>query len=288
VKIYSFLLRILLALLSALYLQCSSLGEIPLAGGSGAGNPGGTVSVALSIFSDTGLAKTAFVADAAVNSADSPKSVVTVKDLAGLAVTITGVQLHCTDLRLVLDQKEWTHYDLDSLEERPSYLSNDSQSLIINKRFSFNALEESPDSTIPPVIMPVARYTGVKLNFSQPPPSQTDTGWKSEILLTGSFVYNGQTQNFQVKINPSFSPFYKFAGGIFTLSADDTTHLELRFNASQWFHRVNFKQLLDQEVLVFNPTGDIIISSNSHLSGIQDLVYCIGMDFFNSGKLVVY
>ena len=288
-KINSLFLRMFIAALPALYLQCNSLNGIPLTGGSGAGNPGGTVSVALSIFTDTSLAKSAITASVATTVVGNTRRPVVVKDLAGMPITITSVQINSSGLRLVLDDKESSHHALDSLRERPSYLSSDSQSLIIDKQFSFDAYHGSPDSTVPPVIMPVAGYTGVMLNFNQPhSPYTEETEWKSKIMIAGSFIYNGVTQQFKVEIDRAFTPFYKFAGGIFTLSPDDTTHLELRFNAAQWFRRVNFKQSLDQGVFIFNPKSEIIVSSYTTVQGILDIEYCVKTDFINSGKLVVY
>lgn len=284
----SLLLRMAVCLLPVLYLTCGSLNEVPLAGGSGAGNPGGTVSVALTIITDTVLPKAAITTGIAASNTNSTRPPVIVKDSAGLPITITGVQLNSSGLRLVLDEEEWSHCPLDSLKERPSYLSTDSQSLIINKQFSFDAYHGSPDSTVPSVIMPVARYTGVRLNFDQGQPAPTDTGWKSKILITGSFVYNGQTQNFRVEIDRTFSPYYKFVGGSFDLTPDDTTHLELRFNASRWFSRVNFKQQLDQGGLIFNPKSAIIISSYSYSEAISEIEFHIKTDFINSGRLAVY
>jgi hypothetical protein len=287
-KIAQSLLRMFIIALTAFCLRCTSLNEAPLAGGSGAGNPGGTVSVALTIFTDTVHAKTAVVTGTVANITDNANPFVTVKDMAGLPIAITGVQINSSDLRLVLDERDESRCVLDSFKERPPYLSSDSQSLIINKRFSFDALHGTPDSTVPPVIMPVARYTGVILHFNKNPLPQTDTGWKSDILINGRFLYNRQTQNFKIEIDRSFSPLYNFGGGSFTLSTTDTTHLELRFNASQWFRRVNFKQYLDTGLLIFNPKSPLIISSNSTQPDILDIEFQINTDFINSAKLAVY
>jgi hypothetical protein len=287
-KIPSSFLLLCVVMIAAFWLQCDSLNGIQLAGGSGAGNPGGTVSVALTINLDTMVTTATNIAGATGTKIDIAKAPVVVKDMAGLPITITGVVINSSDLRLVLDDLDEPRHVLDSLRERPDYISTDSQSLVINKQFSFNCLQGTPDSSVPPMIMPVAHYTGVMLNFDQYAPSQTDTGWKSKIQITGYFDYKGAPQNFIVQIYRTFSPYYKFAGGIFTLSHSDTTHLELRFNASQWFHRVNFKQAVDQEPFSSNTKNAIIISSYSTVPGIADLEYRIKTDFIMSGKLAVY
>jgi hypothetical protein len=289
-KPFSFFLRTFAFALPAMYLQCGGLNQVQIAGGSGAGNPGGTVSVALSMTVDSMVTQSSVAIDTADTSTTdaTAKSAFTVKDMAGLPVSITGVQINSSDLRLVVDDREDPGRILDSINNRPSYLSSDSSSLIINKQFSFNCLKGTPDSSVPPLKMPVARYIGVELNFNQEAPSQTDTEWRSKILITGSFVYNKQLRNFTVDINRTFSPVYPFAGGVFTLSKVDTTHLEIRFNASQWFHRVDFKQCLDQKRLVFGPNGTLFISSNSMATSVLDIESQIRTDFINSGKLVVY
>lgn len=286
----SSLLGILLVVLPLICLRCSSFNEMNLTGGAGAGNPGGTVSVALTIKTDSVLAKTAVSsgsgsAQTAIVSGAAP---LVIKDLAGLPVTITGVQINSADLRLILDYREDPRGILDSLRERPSYLSSDSQSLVINKRFSFDCLKGDPDSTIPPVTMPVARYTGVMLRFNQELIPVADSVRQNQILIAGSLAYSGKTHRIRIEINRTFSPIYKFAAGIFTLSATDTTHLEIRFNASQWFHNVNFKQLIDLKLLNFDQNGDLVISSGTCRYGVEETESRIRNDFIMSGKLVVY
>lgn len=291
-KLFSLFLRMFFLALPVLSLRCGSFNEMNLTGGAGAGNPGGTVSFALTIKNDSSLAKTAAISGGGIAQSASLTSIapITIRDIAGLPLTVTSVQINCVDLRLILDYREESHEILDSLRQRPDYLFGDSQGIVINRRFSFDCMRGTPDSTVPPVTMPVARYTGVMLRFNQGPGFAPDSSRQSQILITGFFMYNGQSHDFRVKINRTFSPTYRFGAGIFTLSTTDTTHLEIRFDAVRWFHGVNFKQSLDQGQLVFDRNGELVIASGAYggSSFAEETELRIRNNFINSGRLVVY
>ncbi|MCU0609617.1 MAG: hypothetical protein MUF22_07620 [Chitinispirillaceae bacterium] len=271
-------------LAAALLAQCGSSGD-NLAGGSGAGNPGGTVAIAMRAHIDGALPKVASAA-----SADIGDSLV-VSDRGGMKITVTGVELSSAEIHFVLDSSESPERLHDREREREPALAYDSNSLFLYGPFGFNALTGRADSgTHSAASLPVARYTGVALQFREDP---VDTGAFAQLRhgkigITGTLVYKGETHQFVFDFSRSFGRRYRFAGGIFTLSRLDTTHIELRFNARKWFSNVNIASGIERGQIGFNDHGELALSTFSGTYLSRELGFVISEDFIASGTLVVY
>jgi hypothetical protein len=273
-----------------LFMHCS-LGD--LAGGSGAGNPGGSVSVALRAAVSLSTLKTA-AEGLVLPSADlSPDSGIVVQDRAELSLLIDGIYLNGVTMKFLLDPSEDPRTILSDLRNRPSYLAADSQYLdLLEGPFRFNGLNGKAEPDIGTIYLPVAQYTGIKLSFSKERYYKSDatTIHRGQIYITGTLPYYGKDRRFIVEICRSFSSLYQFAGGgTFKLSASDTTHMELRFNAKKWFSSVDLKNAMDRGILMMNQYGEILIGSclcpNNLTQEIETAIY---NDFIASGKLVLY
>ncbi|MBN2188769.1 MAG: hypothetical protein JW699_04890 [Chitinispirillaceae bacterium] len=272
----------------------------PLAGGSGAGNPGNTAvssaEVEFSMVAVGGQVQAGPYPPAKLSNGsllDSTGSI-TVTDARGLRLTLTEVVLSNVEPRFMLDTALRPDSLLSHMTDPSSGLSCDSNSIMLDGLHAFDAVDGKFDSSDGRLRLPVARYSGVAIGFQEyqsgyqypPPPPPC-----SRIFMKGSFLYGDAMHGIMIEIH--YSPQscrqnYWFGGGIFTLSALDTTHLELQLDAKRWFARVDFAGALANGSLNFDGAGVLNISDpavNPVVWGIQST---IAADFFASGKLVVY
>ena len=250
---------VLLPAISAFLLMDCALNE--LAGGSGAGNPGGTVTVTLRAEVSIGMAKTApgeFYEQVFDTSCASP---IVVTDKDGLKLTISEIVFSCADFRFMLDPTENAGEILKSFSDRSPLLSFDDQSLILNGGpYLCNGLTGQMLPEIDTIRLPVAKYTGIMLSFSDKGSYfSRDTFNRQLFYISGTFLYYNKLCRFAVDIDHGFNPLINFAGGIFTLSNNNTTHVELRFDAEQWFKSIDLKKAIANGDLKFNQSGELFI-----------------------------
>jgi hypothetical protein len=279
---------VLLPTMSALLMMFCSIGE--LAGGSGAGNPGGTVTVALKAEVSIGMAKTTSDTFSKQISGTSNDSLIAVTDMNGLQLFISEIGFSCEDFRFMLDPSENAGEILSSFRDRSSLLSNDTRSLILGGGPYFcNGLTGQMQPKIDTIRLPVAKYTGIMLSFRDRGNFLSrETFGRQLFYIAGTFFYCNRLCRFYIGINHPFSPLISFAGGIFTLSTGDTTHIELRFNADQWFKGIDLKKAIDNGDLQLNSNGEIFIGGRPNDSPNQKIEVAIQNSFAASGKLIVY
>jgi hypothetical protein len=279
---------VLLPAISAFLIMDCALNE--LAGGSGAGNPGGTVTVTLRAEVSVGMAKTApgeFYEQISDTSSTSP---IVVTDKDGLKLTISEIAFSCADFRFILDPTENAGEILRSFSDRSPLLSFDDQSLILNGGpYLCNGLTGRMQPEIDTVRLPVAKYTGIMLSFSDKGSFfSRDTFGRQLFYISGTFLYYNKLCRFVVDIDHGFNPLIPFAGGIFTLSTGNTTHIELCFNAAQWFKSIDLKKAIATGDLQFNQSGELFIGGRCNDSTNQKIEFAIQNAFIASGKLIVY
>ncbi|MGA2506839.1 MAG: hypothetical protein ABSF80_05110 [Chitinispirillaceae bacterium] len=281
----------------AFLVRCGSLqSNESLAGGSGAGNPGGAVVLAMSATVGqnlgTGRNKTTTVGkqSTVIDSSGS----ITVTDKGGQQIKLTGVTVANVTARFILDNLEKPDSLLSGMHEAPPELSADSHCIVYAGSHEFDAVRGMVDSSIATFRLPIGRYSGVRLgfqDFSSLDPKAPPGGCCSKVCMNGVFLYGGAMHKIIIDINyapvPAFQNF-PFGGGIFTLSSRDTTHLDLQFNAAQWFADVDFAASLGNGSLFFDSTGTLNLTSTPADPCVGGLQSIIAGAFFASGKLVVY
>ncbi|MBN2037159.1 MAG: hypothetical protein JW768_10490 [Chitinispirillaceae bacterium] len=283
------LIPAILVLPGMIVMQCS-LGD--LAGGSGAGNPGGSVSVAVRAEVNLSTLKTAAEGAAQAPECSAYDTSIVVQDREGLDLTIERIVLSGVSIKFMLDPSEDPREVLSDLRNRPWYLAPDSHCIaLLGGPFKFNGLTGDVYPDLGTINLPLANYTGMLLRVSKECYSWSDYSHYvcAPIYLSGTLPYNGKSRRFIVELNRAFSKTYQFAGGgTFSLSSSDTTHMELRFNAKKWFSSVDLKNALDRGILSVNQSGEILIgdwASSNLAEGIETAIYS---DFIASGKLVLY
>jgi hypothetical protein len=273
-----------------LELQCGSPGGTPLSGGSGAGNPAGTVALSMVASAESALPKRLGRGGQAVDIVDLTKPIVAI-DRSGLRLVITALSLSNVNVHFTLDTEEVPSRLLSSMRDRRPELSIDTHSIVLSGPYRFNAIQGNVDSSIRTLSLPVARYTGVKLLFDRDSVSGEQFG--SQIVMNGTFADGGDTHAVRIDLTnrswPWYQQTYRFAGGIFTLSQTDTTNLQLQFNPKKWFSEVDLGWCIDRGILFAGDSTDtVVISNRSSRSPSQEIGNTIFKSFIASGRLVVF
>jgi hypothetical protein len=263
-----------------------------IAGGSGAGNPAGTV--VLAMYAKTGriagqekLAQSSTVIDSAGSIA--------VTDKGGARLTLTNVIISNAAVRFSLDSSERPDSLLFAMHETHPELSPDTNCIVYTGGHDFDAVHGMVDSAVTALRLPIGRYSGVTLGFKNfqagnPQWGQGDTDC-STITMNGVMLYGGVMHALTIDITCASMPpcrYFPFGGGIFTLSASDTTHLDLKFDADKWFSSIDLAASLGNGSLSFDSTGALNISNAMANPYVGELQSVIASAFFASGTLVVY
>lgn len=283
--ILTMLVKVILPGLLLCSICCSSKNNIALTGGSGAGNPVGNVIVSMYAISGQGLSK---ILSAPVERNDSA-SFINIQDKGMSQFTISSITITHVKLHFLLDSMEKPDRLLSFMDSKPPELSCDTNSFILKVPYGFDVLKGGSDSSIVAWNFPDANYSGVGLDFK--PDSGSTVSEQDQIILNGSFLYNGKTHDMIVaigKLELQNDYNYKFGGGIFTLSLADTTHLQLQFNSNFWFDNVEIANGLDIGNLGFDSTGTLKIENYSDQPFVRALGINIANNFLSSGRLVVY
>jgi hypothetical protein len=274
----------------SLLFRCGSPTDPSLSGGSGAGNPGGTVALSMLASRELSLPKLSIGGSSYIDILAGSQPVIAT-DRAGQAITITNVLLSNVDIHFMLDTLEIPSYLLPSMSQWSSEISIDTHSIMLSGPYRFDVLEGNVDSSIRVLCLPVARYTGIMLHFNRD--SLAGDEFPSQLVMNGSCVFNGITHSISIDLGtPSglrFQQSFRFSGGIFTLTPNDTTNLQIQFNVQKWFSHLDLASFLFMgSFSIEDSANTLVISNRSTHSASEDIGDIIFKDFIASGRLVVF
>jgi hypothetical protein len=279
-------LRTLMSLSPAAVLLLTQCSLNHLAGGSGAGNPGGSVTVSLKAQISIGMNKSVADTSSGIlifgNPTDSP---VVIYDKTGIPFSMSEIMFTCADFRFLLDQSEDPEKILESMKDPSPLLTHDDFSLILRGGpYMCNGLTGKVLPEIKSITIPIAKYTGMMIPFKK----EWNSNVKSDLLyLSGTIPYFGKNKRLVVDIDLSFYSFINFDKGIFTPSTSDTTCIELLYDAKRWFENVDIKGGIESGAIYFDQDGDLIIGRQSNSSATENIEMTIINSFMASGKLAV-
>jgi hypothetical protein len=251
-----------LALLLIGLIRCN--GGDPVAGGTGTGNPGG--SVVVSMRADTGAGSTA-LAKAMTGPSDSTSKMPGPPAFAGRGYQIQddGGMLMMIDTAYVKVQK--IHFMLDSsddpsllLKDFSGSLSQDSESIILDKPFVFELVTGTSYPSICSLNIPEAKYSGITLD---PPVDGGDSGGpfsdSFSVTLVGEYLYQDTLHYFRVSFRMDSPLIFRSDGGNVNVSRDSTIHLQIALDVRTWFVGIDLKNCLDNNSLRRQPNGDLLL-----------------------------
>jgi hypothetical protein len=282
------------------FLSCTSTPQI--AGSSGAGNPGGTTTVALVVdtLSSAGLAKTSAAPSPTGTTGGTQQSTIAspfssvqttaagrgpfpIADQGGMPMTVTGATITAKAICFVLESGQ---DPVKLLERFNQPLQQDSSSIILNGPFLFDAMTGVSVPPIDTLRLPEARYTGIKLLLDTSLRSGQPGGPQgSSVDITGTFIYQNTQRNFTFRLNINQALPYLNTQSVILVQRNDTTKLSIVFNPKQWLSGVNITSCLNIGYITLESSGDLIIDGNTGRGPCQSIEGNIRQNVISSGAL---
>jgi hypothetical protein len=288
----NFYLLLLFIIFIQQFLTCSKTTSTQITGGSGAGNPGGYVTVALIVDTliQNNLSKNSY------NTLKLNKNLVLgtgsqfkIVDDSGLNMIVTEAIIYIKAIHFMLETGQQPSKLLESFNQPLQY---DSTSIILNGPFVFDAIGGICTPSIDTLKLPEAKYTGIKLlfdtnNLQKTPRAQAGkTNYSVEI--NGNFNYHSTQRNFSFLLDvnqPIIYPHYN----TFSVVRNDTANINVIFNPQNWLKGISLLFCLDNNFIIFENNGDLIITENSGQQGPCNAIEStIRRNLIDSGKLNVW
>lgn len=247
-------------------LHCSVHQDI--AGGSGAGNPGGPTRLSLvaDILNATGIGKTTIYSNYSTiseqNAFDhynmSKRSQNTghnfiIKDSSQSEFNIDSVTIYAKQIQFILEDganaKVITKSDSTSLVPKDNTLA-------LAGAFKFDAINGTVEPSFDSFFLPEENYQGVLIELD------SETAHKAAIEFQGTFIYKKNVHSFHILLNSGEPLRCMFSDQLFTVSHLDTTVLVAFLDATEWLNGVDIIGALDSGELQFNSSGNLIINFN--------------------------
>jgi hypothetical protein len=284
---------VILVSIAALLAVCSK-NPSDLSGGSGAGNPGGTVIV--SLIADTMLPTDALQKIRAVQT-DFSNGVFTARAMngQGFSVRDDDSMLMIIDTAFVKVQK--VHF-IVSDSETPDVLikdfpalSADSESIILKRSLTFELVSGATYPSLCSLNIPEAKYAGIKLKSfsgqgSNSGPSSSQTGY--DVTLIGRFLYHDTVRSLKICLNLDAPFYFQNNGKEFSISRKDTTRFLVTLNARKWFVGLNLKSCIENGSIPLDSNGDLVLTAPPKSGPCKGAINSLRSNMLLNGVLKVY
>jgi hypothetical protein len=262
----------------------------PVAGGTGTGNPGG--SVVVSMLADTGIDLTTLSkVSANPSSSDAPNAGppsfagrgVAIHDAGGMPIAIDTAYLRVKRIHILLDSSE----DAAQLASGfPGARQHDSEGFILDEPFVFELVSGTSIPAACTLSLPEAKYRGIKLKSDSGAHAQPGSTY--DVTLVGRYQYNDTTYAFRIGLDMPAPVIINRANAPVAVSHIDTTHFQVVFDAGTWFVDADLKGCIDNGSLPRQPNGELVVTtppSSGSCTGIldnirQNLVAHVGLRAF--------
>jgi len=247
----------------AMLLNCSISGD--LAGSSGSGNPGGQIVVAMIIdtivFDSLPIdTENIPVTDNGYHmnwgSMQSAYDSLSVYDAGEMIFSIDSTTLQVQRIHFIIQQ------DGDSLLQsfQGNTLTCDSNSIILEGPFTFNAMNGICTPALDSVRLPEAVYYGIQFELANT--RSCSCSVYCPIFVGGTFTYNQSDRRFSMFLSGN-SHLSVQAFIPVQVSYDKITRFGVNLDASQWLQTVDIKKGIDSSYIKFNNMNNIEINPNS-------------------------
>lgn len=221
-------------------LQCSTQQDI--AGGTGAGNPGGPTRLSM-IANSTSLINLS-------KGLIQDDIEFTIRDSSNAEFTIDSVIISASKIRFLLKNEQ----DVQNIiTGSGTTLIPFEGALLLDKAFGFNAITGAVEPAFDSFFLPEADYIGIVFEL------ESDSSNITAIEFSGTFYYKEILHPFNIKLNAGDPIHCMFNEQHFTVTHSDTTLLVAYLEASGWLNGVNIKGAIDSGLLQFDTTGKLVI-----------------------------
>ncbi len=247
-----------------LTLGCS----MDFAGGTGVGNPSGNTTV--SIVADTGLGLLR-------------KDPVPIQD-DSLVLLAHSAYIVVQKIHFILDDNSKNDSILHSYVGPLTYQDD---SVIMDGPFVFDALTGTADFSFDSLMLPEAKYKGIKLIIENDDSALME-GYS--VLLAGEFTFNDTLRNFSIKLSneKDIRP-YLVDGPAEFIGKNDSTEFRLTLDADHWLDDLDLKtDYLDNGRISLNPvTGDLLIDKSVDSKVYKEFNKLVRKNIMKSGSLEI-
>lgn len=265
-----------LASVMAMLLLLSCSGQGPIAGGSGAGNPGGPATFAIvadTTISRSGLRKARSATDTAS---------IHIRSRDGLVLSVESASLVVREIEFVLDSSPLCS---GLPEPAAGALRCDSQTVILSGPFTFDLFSGMSTPRIDGLHLPESEYIGVRLHVAGEGICAGEEAGCFSLQLKGSFTYKDTLRPFLVQVAPDVAKLYKHSDPPILVTQGDTTHLAVRLDAGTWLQNIAIKECLDGGFVGLSSEGRLVIDEQSGNGECKNIGSIIWVNLVESGIL---
>lgn len=271
------------AVTAAALLNCG--GDAPLAGGTGSGNPGNAVA-SVTVIADTAETSSPAkrLAGPAMSGPNPPFLDLPQQDAGDLPMRVDSVTITAQRIHFLLDESEDPAALLDDFEGN---VAADSESIFLEGPVTFDALTGHTVPSLDSVVLPPARYTGLKLEAAAlggGPRSRSADRCASRII--GTYEWSDTSGIFILCLSSRVF-ISKHAGGAYRIGEADTVDFVLRLDWKRWLEGTNLKSCLEEGSLPLDPGDQLVIDAQSGVGACARVEETIGENFAGSGRLEV-
>ncbi|MBD3347259.1 MAG: hypothetical protein GF401_19565 [Chitinivibrionales bacterium] len=265
---------------------CSSSGPDSVAGGSGAGNPGGVVAFSMRIDSSQAVFADRDELPVHPLSPDNRSSLpIIIENDDGLKFITDQVYVLVDNIRFVLGNSDQA-LSIDMDNYAPLYF--DDESFCLDGPFVCNVLSGTVEPSLEEIRVPDLRYKGVKISLKK----DACTGEcgllkPSTIELRGTFRYEGEMHDFIISAATNITRFYKQESSSFSVDAGTVTRLLIDLDPRTWLEGVTIESCLASGRLQFDISGALVLDNKTGQENCSNIAADIHTNIVQSGKLKV-
>jgi hypothetical protein len=139
-------------------------------------------------------------------------------------------------------------------------LSQDSESIILDKPFVFELVTGASYPSVCSLRIPEAKYSGIKLEPHADDGAPVGPFSDSfSVTLVGEYIYQDTLHSFRISYRMDSPLIFRSDSGNANVSRDSTIHFHIALDIRTWFVGIDLKSCLDNNALPRQPNGDLIL-----------------------------
>ena len=246
-------------------LSCGTGGDV--AGGTGAGNPGVTVSV--SFYADTGISGISLAKS--LTGMELAKRELPIEDLGNTKFTITGASFTTQRVTFTTDPAADCAALSGTLSDQ---LRCDNGAITAERPMLFDALEGTA-AGLPP--LPPAVYTGVVFTMDS----------AAALHLTGTFIFEDTLRSFTIDLPLAGEVMYRLPGHSVTLDDGDSALFVVSLNADKWLNDIDLGECVENGGIPLDAGGNLVIDGTVPPGACEAIPAMMLDNFISSGTLSI-
>lgn len=274
------LLRVLAMATAGVWVSCSSGTDV--AGGSGAGNPGGQATLAfLAQLEGTGAQKQLYQPAPPDPDTGNPYRDIDVVDRGGTQFRFTSLKIPVDTVVFLFDPSATTS---PAIDDYAGTLAVDSSGAMLVGGYVFDAITGEIEPSLRSVLLPEGRYAAVRLHIA--PRAETGAEPTEGLVLRGLFTYDSVPRTFRFVQSLDTTPEFRApAGQGLTVSEGDTAHFTIMLLADDWLSGIDYASCIESGGLPLDVAGNLDITVDASGEPCMEAAATVGPAIIQSGQM---